>query len=160
MRKNHSGFTLIELMIVVAIIGILAAMAIPQYQNYVAKSQVARVMSEAASLRAIIESCMVENKTTLGNGPNECSPNPSPSSLISGASQTGTAIPSDTGVPQVAFVSVGEVTISSTLDNAAATVISISGSNSLIWSRDQSGTWKCLTTVPIRYRPRGCETSP
>ena len=50
---NHAqkGFTLIELMIVVAIIGILAAIAIPQYQDYIARSQVNRVMAESGSLK-------------------------------------------------------------------------------------------------------------
>lgn len=61
---KQNGFTLIELMIVVAIIAILAAVAIPQYQNYIIRTQMARAHGELNTLRSAIEICQSDGNLT------------------------------------------------------------------------------------------------
>lgn len=60
MKKVQQGFTLIELMIVVAIIGILAAVAIPQYQDYTIKAKIANALTAVDSLKTAVALCAQE----------------------------------------------------------------------------------------------------
>ena len=66
MKAVQKGFTLIELMIVVAIIGILAAVAIPAYQDYTKKAKFSEIIQASAGLKAAVEVCANDLNTLTG----------------------------------------------------------------------------------------------
>ncbi|WP_180088936.1 pilin [Acinetobacter sp. YH12219] len=161
MKSVQKGFTLIELMIVVAIIGILAAIAIPQYQNYIAKSQVSRVMSETSSLKTAIESCLLDGKTTLPTAGQaataaQCDLGWTNSNLLGEA----VAIQGTEALKVTLGAGVEDSKIEARFGGSAAQALQAENKRNLSWTRDgDTGAWTCSTTVEPKYRPSGCAGS-
>lgn len=147
-QKKQQGFTLIELMIVVAVIGVLAAIAIPQYQKYVAKSEVASALATLTGVKTNVEAYAVEN----GAFPDG-----------SAANQTE----ADLGVPS--SIPSGVITFTKGASAATGTItfkFVVTGVSNLIagkqfdLKRDGNGTWTCngSATTPVSddVLPKNC----
>jgi len=138
-------------MIVVAIIGILAAVAIPQYQNYIAKSQVSRVMGETGALRTAIETAVLEGADLAQLDARLASTHDealgwTESNLI------------NTGKPSISE-NAGVITMVATFGDKAAQTLKGTPAKTLTWTRDENGSWKCTTDVERKYAPAGCTAS-
>ena len=151
--SRESGYTLIELMIVVAIIGILAAIAIPQYQIYIGKTQATRVISELGQLRMTVEECLQTGKTVIGLGTDECDPRATGSNLIMGSSQVGVVLPHGIGVAQLS----SPVTLTSKVTGTISTQVTpVLVGKKVQWLRTNEGSWSCSSNIEPIYLPISC----
>ena len=147
-RQLQQGFTLIELMIVVAIIGILAAIAIPAYQNYVIRAQV----SEGFSLADGLKTPAMEYFSNTGNWPANGTGN-----ILPAASYVGNYV---SGITLAAVTNgVGKITVAYAGPKAnsaiSADVLVLSAINNNGSISFTCGT-SAGTTVPTQYRPASC----
>lgn len=147
MRKVDEGFTLIELMIVIAIIGILAAIAIPAYQVYIARSQVVESMSLLGSVKGGI----VETYSATTN----CIDNTNTNYL-------GIASPTDIKGNYIDSITTGGTTPNCTITvqmKSSNIAKALQGGNLLftLVSTDNSLRWQCSSsTIDDLYLPASC----
>ena len=148
MKRIQRGFTLIELMIVVAIIGILAAIAIPQYQDYIARSQVSEAMTLMDGLKTPIGECA----NTLGQ--------------LAGCSSNTNGIPDATTVLGTyvggkgggGSVTINDGVMVVTMDTAAPTSALLNGMVLTMTPTLNAGSivWTCTHTLSDRLVPSAC----
>lgn len=139
MKRVQQGFTLIELMIVVAIIGILAAVALPAYQDYTTRAK----MSEALVMAAPAKLAVAETTSSIGTL----------ASLV--AASTGYAFPGATKyVSNIAIAdTTGIITITTTIPNASGTVTLTPAT---VGTNTGQLRWTCTSSINAKYLPSEC----
>lgn len=149
MKKVQQGFTLIELMIVVAIIGILAAVALPAYQDYTVRAKVSEVILAASACRTTITEVVQSATGSLPTSGNWGCESASPSSTYVASIATD-----DDGVVTVTAQGINQFT-------STTNTITLTPTSSLtaITPPVAGGTiarWICDGSILDKYRPGSC----
>ncbi|MGJ0491526.1 pilin [Methylobacter sp.] len=147
MQKVQQGFTLIELMIVVAIIGILAAIALPAYQDYTIRSRVSECMILASGAKATVAENAANGATSnkLGIG------TASDGNVIAAATKNcETVVVDDNGViTATATALAADAVLVLTPQSGGANIVAGTVPTDAI-------TWVCTTTTDPKYAPAEC----
>jgi type IV pilus assembly protein PilA len=157
MSKMQKGFTLIELMIVVAIIGILAAIALPAYQDYTKRAKLSEVVLAASACRTTITEVYqsANSGTTIAAGSWGCESATSTSKYVGAITTDGG------GLVKVTVQNIGDPNI----DGKFVTLTPLKAAGTAMATPGDIGTavatWRCGsttdgTTVPAKFLPGSC----
>jgi type IV pilus assembly protein PilA len=169
-KQTQSGFTLIELMIVVAIIGILAAIAIPAYQNYTIRAQVTEGMSLAGGVQTGIDEYFADNGTfptcitTAVAGAAGCV---ATTGAITGKYVSGLTM--TTGSIVITYASVVPQQANKAINGLTLTFVPyVSKNNDIVWvcgsavvptsATIPTGVTAVAATIPAQYLPTACHS--
>jgi type IV pilus assembly protein PilA len=152
-RQHEQGFTLIELMIVVAIIGILAAVALPAYQDYTKRAKISELIMALSACRTSVQETYQSASTLPGANNWGCETTTARTKYIANYITSDTGVITVTARNIAADVDALDLTMTPLKDFAAGTPAAAAG--------DKIEAWRCGsstdgTTIPAKYLPGSC----
>lgn len=144
MKKVH-GFTLIELMIVIAILGILLAIAIPAYQDYTIRTKVTEGLNLATAAKVAVY------ETRMSNGAGTWPTDAAAAGYVTAATDLVSGIAISNGVITITYAAPAEVA------GLTVKLTPTMGTGGIVqWACNDGQAWGTAGTVPERYVPSNC----